>query len=189
MHARVDSALLLCQTTATPTLPTTVSCFAEQVLLHSKFSAEVPSSVCGAVCSAPPEFQVSFQVSEDILSLFVSSLFENSAAPTPQRAIEQVQVSLQVSKDVLSEFISSLFQHSCLLITQESTNQVKFSAADDFLSPSPKFLPGVPPEGVSVARDEGVGRVSVGGYASVPDSDLRAPSPPAYFLFEERGDL
>ena len=61
------------------------------------------------------------------------------------------------------------------------------SATYEFLSPSPKFLPGVPPEGVSVARDEGVGRVSVGGYASVPD--LRAPSPPTYFLFEERGDL
>ena len=69
-----------------------------------------------------------------------------------------------------------MFQHSCLLITQESTNQVKFSAADDFPSPSPKFLPGVPPEGVSVARDEGVGRVSVGGYASVPDCYSPTPT-------------
>ena len=176
MHG--DSAVLLCQTPAPLTPQSAVSCFTEQVLLHSDFSAEVqvPSSVCGTVCSAPPKFRDSSQVSEDTLSLFVSSLFENSAAPTPQRAIEQVQVSLQVSKDVLSEFISSLFQHSCLLITQESTNQVKFSAADDFPSPSPKFLPGVPPEGVSVARDEGVGRVSVGGYASVPDCYSPTPT-------------
>ena len=135
MHAHGDSAVLLCQIPAPPTPPSAVSCFAEQVLLHSDFSAEVqvqvPSSVCGTVCSAPPKFRDSSQVSEDTLSLFVSSLFENSAAPSPQRAIEQipVQVSLQVSKDVLSEFISSLFQHSCLLITQESTNKVKFSAA------------------------------------------------------------
>ena len=170
--------MLLCQTPAPPTPPSAVPCFAEQVLLHSDFSAEVqvPSSVCGTVCSAPPKFRDSSQVSEGALSLYVSSLFENSSAPFQQGAIEQVQVPLQVSKDILYEFVTSLFQHSCLLITQESTNQVKFSAADDFLSPSPKFLPGVPPEGVSVARDEGVGRVSVGGYASVPDCYSPTPT-------------
>ena len=150
-----DSAVLLCQTPAPPTLPTTASCFAEQVLLHSEFSAEilVPSSFCGTVCSATPKFRDSSQVSEDTLSLFVSSLFENSSAPFQQGAIEQVRVSFQVSKDIVSDFVTSLFEHSCLLITQESTNRVKFTAADTFLS-SPKFLPGVPPEGVSVARDE-----------------------------------
>jgi len=91
---------------------------------------------------------------------------ENSAAPTPQRAIEQVpvQVQVQVSKDILPEFITSLFEHSCLLITQESTNQV--SADDAVPSSPPKLFPGFSPEGVSVERDEGVGHVSVGGYAS-----------------------
>ena len=71
---------------------------------------------------------------------------------------------------------SQVCSSSCLLITQESTNQVKFSAADDFPSLSPKFLPGVPPEGVSVARDEGVGRASVGGHASVSDCYPPAPT-------------
>ena len=79
-----------------------------------------------------------------------------------------------------------------MLITQESTNRVKFTAADTFLS-SPKFLPGVPPEGDSVERDEGVGRESVGGHASVTDSYPPTltfpPYLPTYFLFEERGDL
>jgi len=173
-----------------PTLPTTASCFAEQVLLHPEFSAEVqfPSSFCGTVCSATPKFRDSSQVSEDSLSLFVSSLFENSSAPFQQGATEQVQVS----KDIVSDFVTSLFEHSCLLITQESTNRVKFTAADTFLS-SPKFLPGVPPEGVSVESDEGIGRESVGGHASVsdsyPHSDLPPLSSPTYFLFEERGDL
>ena len=185
MHAQVDSALLLCQTPAPPTLPTTVSCFAEQVLLHSKFSAEVqvrvPSLVCGAVCSAPPEFQVTFQVSEDILSLFVSSLFENSAAPTPQRAIEQVPVQVRVSEDILPQFITSLFEHSCLLVTQESTNQV--SADDAVPSSPPKLFPGFSPEGVSVERDEGVGHESVGGYASAFDRYLPTlTSPPRLLL-------
>jgi len=134
--------------------------------LHSKFSAEVqvPSLVCRAVCSAPRELRVSSQVSEDILSLFVSSLFENSAAPIPQRTIERVQVQVQVSKDILPEFVTSLFEHSCLLVTQESTNQV--SADDAVPSSPPKLFPGFSPEGVSVERDEGVGHDSVGGYAS-----------------------
>jgi len=160
--------------------------------LHSKFSAEVQvSSLVCAVCSAPPEFQVSSQVSEDILSLFVSSLFENSAAPTPQRAIEQVpvQVQVQVSKDILPEFITSLFEHSCLLVTQESTNQV--SADDAVPSSPPKLFPGFSPEGVSVERDEGVGHDSVGGYASAFDCypPIPTPSAPAYFLFEAGGTL
>ena len=152
--------------------------------MHSKFSAEVQASlVCGAVCSAPPEFQVSFQVSEDILSLFVSSLFENSAAPTPQRAIEQVpvQVQVRVSKDILPKFITSLFEHSCLLVTQESTNQV--SADDAVPSSPPKLFPGFSPEGVSVERDEGVGHESVGGYASAFDCYLPTlTSPPRLLL-------
>ena len=98
-------------------------------------------------------------------------MFENSSATSQQGAIGQVQVqvSLQVSKDILSEFISSLFANSCCLVTQESPDQVAFSAADTFPSPSPKLLPGVPPEGVSVESDEGVGRESVCGYASASD--------------------
>ena len=108
MHAQGDSAMLLCLTPAPPTLPTTVSCFAEQVLLCPEFSAavQISSLVRGAPPSAPTEFQVLFQVPGDALFLFVSSLFENSAAPTPQGAIEQVPVQVQVSKDILS----SLFQ-------------------------------------------------------------------------------
>ena len=165
-----DSAVLLCQTPAPPTLPTTVSCFADQVLLHSKFSAEVqPSLVCGAVCSAPPEFQVTSQVSEDILSLFVSSLFENSAAPIPQRTIGPVRVPVQVTKDIFSDFISSLFASSCPLIAQDSIGQVEFSAGDAVPSSPPFLLPGVPPKGVSVERDVGVGLESAGGYASAFD--------------------
>jgi hypothetical protein len=118
-----------------------------------------------------PKFRVSSQVFEDNLALFNSSLFENSSATSQQGAIGQVQVqvSLQVSKDVLSEFISSLFANSCCLVTQKSPDQVAFSAADTFPSPSPKLLPGVPPEGVSVESDEGVGRESVCGYASASD--------------------
>ena len=164
--------MLLRQTPAPPTLPSAVSCFAEQVLLRPEFSAEVPSFIRGASRSGPPKFRVSSQVSEGNLSLFISSLFENSSATSQQGAIGQVQVqvSLQVSKDVLSEFISSLFANSCCLVTQESPDQVAFSAADTFPSPSPKLLPGVPPEGVSVESDEGVGRESVCGYASASDS-------------------
>jgi len=159
--------VLLCQTPAPPALPSAVSCFAEQVLLRPEFSAEVPSFIRGASRSGPPKFRVSSQVSEGNLSLFISSLFENSSATSQQGAIGQVQVSLQVSKDVLSEFISSLFANSCCLVTQESPDQVAFSAADTFPSP---LLPGVPPEGVSVESDEGVGRESVCGYASASDS-------------------
>jgi len=145
VHARVDSALLLCQSLWLGLFgPARVSSFISSFRGHSV-------SLC-------------FE--------FIRKLF----CTLPAGSHRASQVSLQVSKDVLSEFISSLFQHSCLLITQESTNQVKFSAADDFLSPSTKFLPGVPPEGVSVARDEGVGRVSVGGYASVPDCYSPTPA-------------
>jgi hypothetical protein len=155
-------------------LSTTVSCFAEQVLLCPEFSAavQISSLVRGAPPSAPTEFQVLSQVPGDALFLFVSSLFENSAAPSPQRNIGQVQaqVSVQVSKDILSEFISSLFASSCSLIAQESIGQVKFSADDVVPSSSPKLFPGLTPEGVSVERDVGVGRESVGGYASASDS-------------------
>ena len=134
--------MLLCLTPAPPTLPTTVSCFAEQVLLCPEFSAavQISSLVRGAPPSAPTEFQVLSQVSGDALSLFISSLFENSAAPSPQRAIGQVQVqfSVQVSNDILSEFISSLFASSCSLIAQESIGQVKFSADDVSLHSLPQ---------------------------------------------------
>jgi len=196
VHAQDDSAVLHCQSLAPPTLPTTVSCLAEQILLHFEFSAifhqvgplqdafgpnapdqvaqvqsprfPVPRSSSKPLFEATPRFLHHF--SEDTLSLFVSSLFENSAAPTPQRAIEQVPVQVQVSKDILSEFISSLFASSCSLIAQESIGQVKFSADDVVPSSSPKLFPGLTPEGVSVERDVGVGRESVGGYASASDS-------------------
>ena len=39
MHAQDDSAVLLCQSLAPRTLPTAVSCLAEQILLHFEFSA------------------------------------------------------------------------------------------------------------------------------------------------------
>ena len=107
------------------------------------------------------KFYLKFQGTPSLYS--VSSLFENSAAPSPQRAIGQVQVSVQVSKDILSEFISSLFANSCSLIAQDSIGQVKFSADDVVPSSSPKLFPGLTPEGVSVERDVGVGRESVGG--------------------------
>ena len=91
--------------------------------------------------SAPTDFQVLSHVAGDALFLFVSSLFENSAAPSPQRNIGQVQVSVQVSKDILSEFISSSFASSCSLIAQESIGQVKFSADNAVPSSSPKLFP------------------------------------------------
>ena len=62
-----------------------------------------------------------------------------------------------------------MFASSCSLIAQESIGQVKFSADDVVPSSSPKLFPGLTPEGVSVERDVGVGRESVGGYASASD--------------------
>ena len=75
-----------------------------------------------------------------------------------------------------------MFANSCCLVTQESPDQVTFSAADTFPSPSPKLLPGVPPEGVSVESDEGVGRESVCGYASASDSYPPTLTFPPYLL-------
>ena len=94
--------MLLCRTLAPPTLPTTVSCLAEQILLHFEFSAifhqvgplqdafgpnapdqvaqvqsprfPVPRSSSKTLFEATPRFLHHF--SEDILSLFVSSLSE-----------------------------------------------------------------------------------------------------------------
>jgi hypothetical protein len=77
------------------------------------------------------------------ISLFVSSLFENSAAPSPQRAIEQVPIPVQVSNDILSEFISSLFASSWF---QVSIGHVKFYTDDAVPSSSPKLFPGMTPE-------------------------------------------
>ena len=68
-----------------------------------------------------------------------------------------------------------------MLVTQESTNQV--SADDAVPSSPPKLFPGFSPEGVSVERDEGVGHVSVGGYASAFDCYLPTlTSPPRLLL-------
>ncbi len=92
-----------------------------------KFAAIRRVGVIWTYACACPVLQVVFQVSErERLVSLRFNLFEDSAAPTPQRAIEQVPVAVPVQKDILSEFITCLFASSCLLIALDSIGQVKF---------------------------------------------------------------